>query len=69
MRKSTILKRLKEIADNWPDDWMLFSQSGTLLVIEIAMGKIIEEIDIPNDGGDNVYRDDEGNEFVDITFK
>jgi hypothetical protein len=60
------IEALKKIADKWPKSLWLFSASGSLCVMrrgsngEQVMKKnggvdsdfIVDEIDIPNDGGD-----------------
>ena len=59
-----IIKRLQNLANDWPEGISLFSSAGSLCVIDDTH-KILAVINIPNDGGDPGSRvDDEGNEFL-----
>jgi hypothetical protein len=51
--KSTnqVIKELNKLQDNWPKGISLFSNSGTLLLIEDSTNKILTSFSIPSDGG------------------
>lgn len=47
------IRRLQELAEDWPDTLQLFSWSGALCVVRISDGEVVTTVDgIPNDGGD-----------------
>ena len=66
MRVSTIIRRLKELEENWPDGYWLLSNGNSLdlmkcgedgeQVIRVGGGFddefVVESFSIPNDGGD-----------------
>ena len=61
---STAIKRLKKLADDWPDGISLFSASGSLLVIKDNDRLILDDILIPSDGGDPNIEIRNGKEYL-----
>lgn len=58
-REQAAIKQLRKVAANWPQSLMLFSNSGTLLVLKQTVDpppRLRNEVaciyGIPNDGGD-----------------
>ena len=66
MRKSTAIKRLKELAKEWPEDLWIFASGGSLHIMQCDktgsaiitdsggydQNYIVDTVDIPSDGGD-----------------
>lgn len=66
MRTSTVIKRLKELEKNWPDNLELFAYAdGCLLLYLGKTGEVIEEFSISCDGGDPDYEMIDGIMFLD----
>ncbi len=65
LTRAQAIKRLQKLADVWPPDLELFSQSGSLLVVG-KHNKILAYIrGILNDGGDvGTEIDDDGDEVL-----
>lgn len=56
-KKEKVIRLLREVEKNWPDDWMLFANAGTLQLVRTASfdeGKIdvLEEFSMTCCGGD-----------------
>ena len=49
---SEIISRLKAIEKRWPDNLMLFSWSGSLILVDSDTQEILENFNIASDGGD-----------------
>ena len=62
------IKDLKSIAHRWPSSIMLFSHSGTLVVVDSKTYEVLEsDINILNDGGDpGTFFSKDGREYLDI---
>jgi hypothetical protein len=64
-KEELTIKSLRSLAKKWPNDLMLYSNSGTLCVIDSDTCEVIDVIGIPNDGGDaGSYIDDDGTEYI-----
>ena len=60
-----IIYKLKKLEDIWDDDYLLFASSGTLVLVDINTGRVIEEFPyIQCDGGDTDYRYIDGEEYI-----
>ena len=47
------ISRLQKLAKDWPDTLQLFSWSGSLHIVRLSDGEIVDTVSgIPNDGGD-----------------
>ena len=62
------IKKLRDLANEWPDGISLFSQSGSLMVVKTRDGEILAKIDIPNDGGDAGTHMIEDKEYLSLTY-
>ena len=59
------IRKLHDLARQWPDGISLVSANGSLLVVDDKSGRVLDHIDIPNDGGDpNVETCEDGNEYI-----
>lgn len=47
---------------------MLFSQSGTLLLVDSSTHEVLDEYTIPSDGGDPGVVTIDGKEYLDMGF-
>ena len=65
--RSTVIKKLKDLEDNWPDGLLLFGWNSLFLVDVNDDYKILANLLIDADGGDPYIRKDkDGNEFIDF---
>lgn len=63
------IKALEKLAKKWPKTLMLFSWSGSLVVVRNRGGEVLASIrGIPNDGGDpgNYIDEESGREFLSL---
>lgn len=63
------IKALEKLAKTWPKTLMLFSWSGSLVVVRSRGGEVLASIlRIPNDGGDpgNYIDEASGREFLSL---
>ena len=60
-QESKVINDLIEVASRWPMTLQLFSQSGSLLVVDRNTGQVFSDLSgmIPNDGGDPGTETDE----------
>lgn len=65
--EQSAIRQLQDLAAEWPMSLMLFSQSGSLLVVDQKTWEVVEDLSgiIPNDGGDRgIVQDIDGNTFL-----
>jgi hypothetical protein len=65
--EAEIVIALNRLAKYWPDHLMLFSSSGSLLLVDRFNKQILADIPgIHNDGGDPGATNEDGKEYLDL---
>jgi len=59
-----IISQLKAIEKCWPNNLMLFSWSGSLILVDTDTQEIIEDFNIDSDGGDPDSYEENGKTYL-----
>jgi len=66
MNRAQIIIRLKELEEDWNEDYFLYANGNIIQLVEVATLRIVDFFYIPNDGGDASTRcDNLGREILD----
>ena len=66
MNRAQIIIKLKELEEDWNEDYYLYANGSVIQLVEIATLRVVDFFYIPNDGGDvGIRYDNLGREILD----